>query len=144
MFDAIVVGSGMSGGISAKELCERGLKVLVIERGRKLVKLSDGSWALLRSRLNAPIDQRAGHRNRASSSLPAGTGSPEEKVLSQSSKTVDVGLGRGCLEANRELLGRAKPRCSRSKATDRETGAVAVHTSAESEIGEARVTRIVQ
>jgi len=37
MFDAIVVGSGMSGGISAKELCERGLKVLVIERGRKLV-----------------------------------------------------------------------------------------------------------
>jgi choline dehydrogenase-like flavoprotein len=37
MFDAIVVGSGMSGGISAKELCERGLKVLLIERGRKLV-----------------------------------------------------------------------------------------------------------
>mgnify|MGYP001319078477 CR=1 FL=1 len=37
MFDAIVVGSGMSGGMSAKELCERGLKVLVIERGRKLV-----------------------------------------------------------------------------------------------------------
>ncbi len=37
MFDAIVVGSGMSGGISAKELCERGLKVLVIERGRKMV-----------------------------------------------------------------------------------------------------------
>jgi choline dehydrogenase-like flavoprotein len=37
MFDAIVVGSGMSGGIAAKELCERGLKVLVLERGRKLV-----------------------------------------------------------------------------------------------------------
>ena len=37
MFDAIVVGSGMSGGIAAKELCERGLKVLVIERGRKMV-----------------------------------------------------------------------------------------------------------
>jgi len=36
MFDAIVVGSGMSGGMSAKELCERGLKVLVIERGRKI------------------------------------------------------------------------------------------------------------
>ena len=36
MFDAIVIGSGMSGGISAKELCERGLKVLVIERGRKI------------------------------------------------------------------------------------------------------------
>ena len=36
MFDAIVIGSGISGGISAKELCERGLKVLVIERGRKV------------------------------------------------------------------------------------------------------------
>lgn len=37
MFDAIVVGSGMSGGIAAKELCEKGLKTLVIERGRKMV-----------------------------------------------------------------------------------------------------------
>src|SRR5262245_34916600 len=36
MFDAIVIGSGMSGGIAAKELCERGLKTLVIERGRKM------------------------------------------------------------------------------------------------------------
>jgi choline dehydrogenase-like flavoprotein len=36
MFDAIVIGSGMSGGIAAKELCERGLKVLVIERGRMI------------------------------------------------------------------------------------------------------------
>jgi len=36
MFDAIVIGSGMSGGIAAKELCERGLKTLVIERGRNI------------------------------------------------------------------------------------------------------------
>ena len=34
MFDAIVIGSGMSGGIAAKELCERGLKVLMLERGK--------------------------------------------------------------------------------------------------------------
>lgn len=32
-FDAIVIGSGMSGGIAAKELTERGLKTLVLERG---------------------------------------------------------------------------------------------------------------
>ena len=36
MLDAIVIGSGMTGGIAAKELCEKGLKTLVIERGRKL------------------------------------------------------------------------------------------------------------
>src|ERR1700754_4277379 len=33
-FDAIVVGSGISGGWAAKELCEHGLKTLVLERGR--------------------------------------------------------------------------------------------------------------
>ncbi|MEE4163728.1 MAG: GMC family oxidoreductase [Woeseiaceae bacterium] len=33
VFDAIVVGSGMSGGWAAKELTERGLKVLLLERG---------------------------------------------------------------------------------------------------------------
>lgn len=40
-FDAIVVGSGMSGGWSAKELCERGLKVLVLERGPEIVPERD-------------------------------------------------------------------------------------------------------
>jgi choline dehydrogenase-like flavoprotein len=32
-FDVIVVGSGISGGWAAKELCEKGLKVLMLERG---------------------------------------------------------------------------------------------------------------
>jgi len=36
-YDAIVVGSGISGGWAAKELCEKGLKVLLLERGRELV-----------------------------------------------------------------------------------------------------------
>ena len=40
-FDAIVVGSGMSGGWVAKELCERGLKTLVLERGREIVPARD-------------------------------------------------------------------------------------------------------
>ena len=36
-FDVIVVGSGISGGWAAKELCEKGLKVLMLERGRNVV-----------------------------------------------------------------------------------------------------------
>ncbi|QQL50309.1 GMC oxidoreductase [Mucilaginibacter ginkgonis] len=40
-YDAIVVGSGISGGWSAKELCERGLKTLVLERGRNVEHLKD-------------------------------------------------------------------------------------------------------
>jgi len=32
-YDAIVVGSGMAGGMAAKELCEKGLKTLVLDRG---------------------------------------------------------------------------------------------------------------
>jgi choline dehydrogenase-like flavoprotein len=35
-FDAIVIGSGISGGWAAKELCEQGLKTLVLERGRNI------------------------------------------------------------------------------------------------------------
>ncbi len=35
-FDAIVIGSGISGGWAAKELCEKGLKTLVLERGRNI------------------------------------------------------------------------------------------------------------
>jgi choline dehydrogenase-like flavoprotein len=34
-YDAIVVGSGVSGGYAAKELTEKGLRVLVLEKGKK-------------------------------------------------------------------------------------------------------------
>lgn len=52
-FDAIVVGSGISGGWAAKELCEKGLKTLVLERGRKVDHITDypttnmAPWELL-------------------------------------------------------------------------------------------------
>ncbi|MBN9384071.1 MAG: GMC family oxidoreductase [Chitinophagaceae bacterium] len=36
VYDAIIVGSGISGGWAAKELCEKGLKVLMLERGRPM------------------------------------------------------------------------------------------------------------
>ncbi|MGZ8557534.1 MAG: GMC oxidoreductase [Chitinophagaceae bacterium] len=40
-FDAIVIGSGMSGGWAAKELCEKGLKTLLLERGRDVKHIKD-------------------------------------------------------------------------------------------------------
>jgi choline dehydrogenase-like flavoprotein len=49
-YDAIVVGSGISGGWAAKELTEKGLKVLMLERGREIehikgyVNANKDSW----------------------------------------------------------------------------------------------------
>lgn len=40
-YDAIVIGSGISGGWAAKELCEKGLKTLVLERGRLVEHVVD-------------------------------------------------------------------------------------------------------
>jgi choline dehydrogenase-like flavoprotein len=40
-YDAIVVGTGISGGWAAKELCEKGLKTLVLERGRNVEHIKD-------------------------------------------------------------------------------------------------------
>ena len=40
-YDAIVVGTGVSGGWAAKELCEKGLKTLVLERGRMVKHIED-------------------------------------------------------------------------------------------------------
>ncbi len=40
-FDAIVIGSGISGGWAAKELCDLGFKTLVLERGRNIEHIKD-------------------------------------------------------------------------------------------------------
>ena len=44
-YDAIVVGTGISGGWAAKELCENGLKTLVLERGRMVNHIKDYTTA---------------------------------------------------------------------------------------------------
>jgi choline dehydrogenase-like flavoprotein len=44
-YDAIVVGSGITGGWAAKELTEKGLKTLVLERGRMVRHIEDYSTA---------------------------------------------------------------------------------------------------
>lgn len=45
IYDAIVIGSGISGGWAAKELCEKGLKTLVLERGRQVEHVKDYTTA---------------------------------------------------------------------------------------------------
>jgi choline dehydrogenase-like flavoprotein len=44
-FDAIVIGSGISGGWAAKELCEKGLKTMVLERGTMVEHIKDYTHA---------------------------------------------------------------------------------------------------
>lgn len=40
-YDAIVIGTGITGGWAAKELCEKGLKTLVLDRGRNVEHVKD-------------------------------------------------------------------------------------------------------
>ncbi|MEN9599416.1 MAG: hypothetical protein RL596_1735 [Bacteroidota bacterium] len=46
-YDAIVIGSGISGGWAAKELCEKGLRTLVLERGKPVEHKKDYPTAML-------------------------------------------------------------------------------------------------
>ena len=41
VYDAIVIGSGISGGWAAKELTEKGLKTIMLERGMDIVHIKD-------------------------------------------------------------------------------------------------------
>nr|MBA3675451.1 GMC family oxidoreductase [Chitinophagaceae bacterium] len=65
-YDAIVIGSGISGGWAAKELCEKGLKVLMLERGRNFEHIKDyksaskNPWEL-EHRGSATLEQKKSH-----------------------------------------------------------------------------------
>jgi len=48
-YDAIVIGSGISGGWAAKELCDLGIKTLVLERGRNIEHIKDYPTATMNS-----------------------------------------------------------------------------------------------
>ncbi len=67
-YDAIVIGSGASGGWAAKELCDRGLKTLVLERGRDVKHIEDyptaskGPWDF-DYRGTVPLKLRANYKN---------------------------------------------------------------------------------
>jgi len=46
-YDAIVIGSGISGGWAAMELCKKGLKTLLLDRGRDVEHVKDYPTAML-------------------------------------------------------------------------------------------------
>ncbi|MEP7323724.1 MAG: GMC family oxidoreductase, partial [Saprospiraceae bacterium] len=66
-YDAIVIGSGASGGWAAKELCDKGLKTLVLERGRDVKHIVDyptaskAPWEF-EFRGTVPIEKRTGYQ----------------------------------------------------------------------------------
>lgn len=64
-YDAIIVGSGISGGWAAKELCEKGLKVLMLERGENVVHpdyptATKDPWDF-KHRLNLSVEDKKKH-----------------------------------------------------------------------------------
>jgi choline dehydrogenase-like flavoprotein len=65
-YDAIVIGSGASGGWAAKELCDSGMKTLVLERGRDVQHIKDYPTASkppwqFEFRGTVPLDKRVGY-----------------------------------------------------------------------------------
>lgn len=47
IYDAIVIGSGITGGLAAKELCEKGFKTLLLERGRDVKHITGYTTAMM-------------------------------------------------------------------------------------------------
>ncbi len=71
-FDVIVIGSGITGGFAAKEFCEKGLKTLLVERGRNVEHIKDYPTATLHpwefeNRLNIDSIEKSKNPIRSSS-----------------------------------------------------------------------------
>ena len=81
-FDAIVVGSGISGGWAAKELCQKGLKTLVLERGRDVKHIEDYTTTS-----SAPW--QLSHQNRPTQKMLA-----DQSVQNRTGYTVTPGHGQ--------------------------------------------------
>ena len=90
-YDAIVIGSGISGGWAAKELTERGLKTIMLERGRNFEHIKDYKTATnnpwdFEHRGAVPLQKKKRHpparpNRNVRHPLPSGTGPCGDRVL---------------------------------------------------------------
>ncbi|WP_448103857.1 GMC oxidoreductase [Pedobacter panaciterrae] len=74
-YDAIVIGSGITGGWAAKELCEKGLKTLMLERGRDVRHIKDYPTANLNP---WDFEYRLNNTNKESTENPIRSGTSDE------------------------------------------------------------------
>jgi len=72
-YDAIVIGTGISGGWAAKELCEKGLKTLVLERGRDVTHIKDYPTAFM-DPWQSPLANRLSAEEKAKYPIQSQTG----------------------------------------------------------------------
>ena len=117
-YDAIVVGSGISGGWAAKELTEKGLRVLLLERGRNVEHIKDYVNAT-----KAPWEYRASRRSHArdGGALPG----PQARLPAQREEP--------------RLLGQ-RARSRRTPRSSASTGIAAITSAAARSCGDARAT----
>ena len=117
-YDAIVVGSGISGGWAAKELTEKGLKVLLLERGRNI--------------------EQSGLRERAEGAVGDAA---SRQAITQARATTHPVLRRDYMlnEVNVGLTGPTKPTVPTSRKS-RSIGFAAITSADARSCGAARVT----
>jgi choline dehydrogenase-like flavoprotein len=95
-YDAIVIGSGVSGGWAAKELTEKGLRVLMLERGRQLEHVTGYTEAM-----KAPWQYPEANR--------LGAGLSQKYPQTTQEATLRVGSPGYFMENNEESYRRDKP-----------------------------------
>ena len=126
-YDAIVVGSGIAGGWAAKELTEKGLRVLLLERGRNIEHIKDyvnatkAPWdyphavgAPRRMERHYPCSARISAQREAPRLLVKDDESPSRRPAFRWFRGYNVGGAAGCVDV-RVIVQRSRFHGERSR-----------------------------